>query len=187
MATPDGETFGCYEDVGKSVLNGNARPRKNRPVEVVADIGVVSLSNGDYCIVDSWVADAVGKVAWQSHDFGYGRTRVRMPNGTFRNMYLHHFVLFLSGATIKDGMVVDHVNRDTRDNRASNLRVVSQSQNLRNRKSVASSGHAGIYQSGSKWEVRYKNAGKNHYVGAYSTIEEAINARKAYTKDVENV
>src|SRR5699024_11327987 len=46
------------------------------------------------------------------------------------NVLLHHLVL---PSKYKDGLLVDHINRDTRDNRRKNLRYVSRFESGMNR------------------------------------------------------
>lgn len=78
-----------------------------------------------------------------------------------------------------EGMVVDHKNGDTLDNRLENLRVVDKRTNMRNRKRWNKTGKRGVYK------VR-KPDGTVVYearlmVGAFATIEEAERAyQEAY-------
>lgn len=78
------------------------------------------------------------------------------------------------------GMVIDHINRDTLDNRRSNLRICTIQQNLRNQKrpnnktgyTGVSIGHKGKYNAQIK--VNYKKI----HLGTFDTIEEAYRERK---------
>ncbi len=78
---------------------------------------------------------------------------------------------------------IDHVDRDRLNNRAGNLREVTQQQNLKNKGTYSSnkSGHPGVhwYSRYSKWHAGISNNRKNIDLGYYDTIEEAVAARKA--------
>lgn len=81
---------------------------------------------------------------------------------------------------------IDHVNGDRTDNRAENLREVSNSENHRNRparKDMDSDAVFGVSRSanGTRWKVQI-GAGKNKYLGTFDTKAEAIAARKAAEK-----
>lgn len=82
-----------------------------------------------------------------------------------------------------DGLVVDHINGDTLDNRRSNLRAVPQSVNLRNTDRLRSnnaSGHVGVqfYPNAKKgWRAFIVADGKRYALGSFVTKEEAIEAR----------
>lgn len=85
---------------------------------------------------------------------------------------------------------VDHINECRNDNRYSNLRVVSHSANLMNRKAAFSSnkhsGMRGVHlqtQTG-KWRARLKHMGKEIHIGVFDTIELA---RAAYLSRVESL
>jgi len=76
---------------------------------------------------------------------------------------------------------IDHINRVKDDNRLENLRDVSRSQNKQNQGASIRNkvGIKGVYpyrnngkQTG-KWAAAICHRGKGHFLGAYSTIEEA--------------
>lgn len=71
---------------------------------------------------------------------------------------------------------LDHINQVKNDNRISNLRVVSQSQNMQNL-----SGLKGITwdTSRKKWCARIKVMYKTIYLGRFDNKDEAIAARKS--------
>lgn len=73
------------------------------------------------------------------------------------------------------GLQVDHINHDTLDNRRSNLRVCSQAENLRNRRSrIGASRFKGVSPSGTgKWRADIRLNGKAKYLGTFPTEEQA--------------
>lgn len=77
---------------------------------------------------------------------------------------------------------VDHIDGDTGNNRFSNLRDVSHSMNMRNRRRSGqnASGCTGVYRmSGRSWAVQIDADGKRHYLGAYRDFDQAVLVRKA--------
>lgn len=79
-------------------------------------------------------------------------------------------------------MEIDHVNGDRTDNRITNLREASRSQNQRNRAfgSISKSGTAGVYWRESTRRFHVVICKK--YVGVYRTLDDAVAARKAAEK-----
>ena len=79
------------------------------------------------------------------------------------------------------GMVVDHVNRDRLDNRRSNLRVCTQSQNLANSPKLrgGSSRFKGVSIRRGRWRAQIGISGKIIHLG-YFTDEAA--AARAYNE-----
>ena len=78
-------------------------------------------------------------------------------------------------------MEVDHLNRNTIDNRKCNLKVCTRFENQQNLSSCRS-GHTGVYfkNRSRKWVANISKDKKRYYIGEYKTKEEAINARKEY-------
>jgi len=85
----------------------------------------ISLSNGGLAIVDDADAANVQQYVWWRTKSGPRKTYVRgWVNG--KRAYLHRFIMaFPSG-------IVDHINGDRMDNRRSNLRIVTNAQNIQN-------------------------------------------------------
>lgn len=86
-------------------------------------------------------------------------------------------------------MVVDHINHQTLDNTDNNLRVVTQSENMQNRKGATRTNISGIRgvtwnKSKQKWQSIIKVEGKEMYLGSFEKIEDAekvvTDARKTY-------
>lgn len=89
--------------------------------------------------------------------------------------------LYMTGAW--PAMQVDHINRQTDDDRFGNLRECNQSQNKSNSRIYRNntSGHPGVRYDSSKSRARYRalvtKDGEMHHIGWFLTIEEAIKAR----------
>jgi hypothetical protein len=104
-------------------------------------------------------------------------------------VYLHQLVLGVDSKTIG---VIDHINHNTLDNRKSNLRIIEQIHNTKNRQGKNSnntSGYRNVSKIGKWWVVQLQIEGKNtqlkkfpldqvHEAGAY-----AEEMRKQYYGD----
>jgi len=95
-----------------------------------------------------------------------------------RTVYMHREIM-----KARKGLVVDHKNCRTWDNRRCNLRVCTPKQNQANRgPRGGSSQYVGVLRRGDAWEARISYRGKLLCLGRYNTQIEAAKARdrKAY-------
>lgn len=133
----------------------------------------IPLTRGAYAIVDAAEYDALIGFTWQLATNGYATRNTSDRRGA----YMHRQIL-----NPPAGMHVDHVNGDKLDNRRCNIRVCTQSENLRNQKlSVRnSSGVKGVcyHKGGKKWAASIRTNHKTTHLGLFSTIEEAAQARR---------
>jgi hypothetical protein len=76
------------------------------------------------------------------------------------------------------GLLPDHINGLTLDNRRANLRPVTKSQNGMNAsvRRDSSTGLRGVFRSGRKFEAKIKVNGKRHYLGSFPTAQAAYEA-----------
>jgi len=93
--------------------------------------------------------------------------------------YLHRFLM-----KSPEGLLVDHIDRNTLDCRKSNLRLVTKRQNQQNIKTErdgTASGHRNVYRvSGShKWEVKVLSSGSYTRGGCFERLEDAIEAARS--------
>jgi len=87
---------------------------------------------------NSWVAKKVGDFAGTFDKTGYWKTSL---NG--KSFLVHRIVWQLFNGDIADGMVIDHIDRDSTNNKIENLRMVTTSVNSRN-SSMYSTNSTGI-------------------------------------------
>lgn len=95
-----------------------------------------------------------------------------------KRILLHRFLLGLNRFKSFDE-VVDHINRDRKDNRLKNLRVVTQKENTRNGSGQAgrTSGVPGIYYDThlQRWRGQRRCGDVVYTIGLHKTKESAIN------------
>ncbi len=98
------------------------------------------------------------------------------------NKNAHRWIFEVMGVPIPEGMQVDHINHIKDDNRWCNLRLVTASENAKNRtiNSNNKSGVAGVnwYKITNRWQAHIKHLGKRIHLGYFKVFSEAVNARK---------
>jgi hypothetical protein len=118
----------------------------------------------------------VDQYSWSYHKSGYACAKVNS-----KHTKLHRFILQLE---VGDKRSVDHINGDKLDNRKSNLRICTHSQNTKNRSpnTNGKSTYKGVdYQKRtSTWRARIRVDYKHIYLGDYRTeLEAALAYNKA--------
>lgn len=89
-----------------------------------------------------------------------------------KNVALHRMLMSAEGTN------VDHINRDTLDNRRCNLRICDHAENMRNRKQPAHSKqpYKGVEACKGSWRARIRVDGQRYHLGTFETPEEAYAA-----------
>lgn len=99
-----------------------------------------------------------------------------------RKFYLAHRIIWALYHGEAPELEIDHVNGIRTDNRISNLRSVSHSQNARNRKisSKNTSGTMGVNwnKAEQKWNARIRRRDCEVFLGHFEKLEDAVAARK---------
>lgn len=102
---------------------------------------------------------------------------------------LHKVIMkrILNGADIPSDKVIDHINRNRLDNRRSNLRLCTVTQNAINRsKKESSSRYIGVSwkKTKNKWYAQIKQNKKVKYLGLFECEKEAA---KRYNEEAINL
>ena len=132
-------------------------------------------SSEDQELFDKWV--------WGIHKpRNYYLIRGEYINGKQISIKFHRCVAERMGLIIK-GLEVDHINRNSLDNRRCNLRIATRSLNGANRvkQTNNTSGFKGVnwFAETNRWRARLKANGKETHLGYFLSITEAA---KAYDK-----
>lgn len=94
----------------------------------------------------------------------------------------HRLIWVMVSGSIDETLVIDHINGVGTDNRLVNLRLVSHSENQKNLtlRRANTSGAIGVHWNTekNKWHARIYVDGVQKFVGYYSSLEDAISARK---------
>lgn len=140
----------------------------------------IELKNGGSTLVDDEDFEELSKSQWLNTHRGYvvryvGKSILRM----------HRVVMDLS---LDDERCVDHINGNRLDNRRSNLRVCTKSENAKNRKvyRTNTSGYRGVswHKKNKKWQAKIKSNGKVIYLGEFTVIEDAAEAYRVAANEL---
>lgn len=109
---------------------------------------------------------------------GRGRVKLRIGGKQVQASRVAWTLLY---GPVPEGMEVDHINGDDRDNRPENLRLATYPENGRNRGVQRNNrlGVKGVTRAKAGYKAHIKVLGKHTYLGYFSTIEEADQAYKA--------
>lgn len=134
----------------------------------------IMLSSGHVCLVDDEDFGAVSRWSWFPHKARQAADKVyAYAKIAKKATSMHRFIMQPT-----DGQEVDHANGDPLDNRRSNLRLCTRSQNCANiRRRPGSSGYVGVHPRNNRWAASVHKDGKKIGVGVFPTAEEAARAR----------
>ena len=127
--------------------------------------------------------DVTGKLYWKSttsnrvsagDEAGYESQGYRRVTVLGKRVMAHKLVWFLVTDEWPD-FELDHIDLDRSNNKFSNLRKASRSENFFNKTKYATntSGYKGVTKRKNKWIAQIAANGKHHYLGIFDTVEEA--------------
>ena len=136
----------------------------------------ITLSCGSVVLIDVCDIHLSASRKWRFRRSGGVRSYEYVTANTdAKQLFLHREIMCAS-----PGQVVDHINEDRLDNRRANLRFVTLTQNMRNRKkhsSGVSSRFKGVCSTKSRrWKAFIRNGEKQLYLGTFDNESEAAYA-----------
>jgi hypothetical protein len=157
-------------------MNRTHRYKTNKVIYPGDDTAFIELKGGRHVIVDeadaSWLTDLA---FWRLNGMKrYAVARCRNSNDHV-NIFMHRIIL-----NVDNGFYVDHINGNGLDNRRSNLRQCTKSENQWNSRiqSNNTSGFKGVDWSKlkNKWRAKIKVGGVRIELGYFDDIEMASEA-----------
>lgn len=149
--------------------------------ELLLTQGQVSIiADDDY----GWLSEVNWHAAWDSKNKSFRAIRALGPRLKQRKIRMHNAIWEHHNGPIPDGYTVDHVNRDTLDNRLSNLRLATPSQQNQNRiqrggGDTSTYRGVGWNKATGKWTAKISVDGKHIFLGHYADEVEAALVRDA--------
>ena len=148
----------------------------------------IVLTQGKTAIVDDGDFEWLSQWKWYAYYNKFRdrweprRNYGRRPNRTTIRMY-RAIMDCVSG----DGKIVDHINHNALDNRRSNLRIATHSQNIAHQKGAQKGNACGLLginwrEKSQRFVARIQKDKKIFYLGSFPTAEEAVIARDMAAK-----
>lgn len=115
---------------------------------------------------------------WRATEYPNGWVYITSKVGN-KTVLLHRYIM-----DCPEGLVVDHLNHDTLDNRRINLRICTQSDNMKNKKFKGMSYEA---IEGGKWRVRRTKNGIKYDLGFFKDYNEALEEAKKLDEKLKEI
>ncbi len=142
---------------------------------------LIALTQGEVALVDADKYEELNQFNWSAKwnpstsSFYAHRAICGGAGARFTTVTMHAAVLGRAS-----GMMIDHLEGNTLDNRICKLRHVTPQQNSQNQKLLKSnvSGYRGVYfhRGNGKWRARITVDGKKKSLGLFETVEAAASA-----------
>jgi hypothetical protein len=169
----------CVEPCGRCCPR--FRPKHQPPVRLPPPeppndkVKLIALTRGLFAMVDAADFELVNQYKWCASRSGRGNKfyAVRMNKGKLQGM--HRFLM-----NPPEGMVTDHIDGNSLDNRRGNMRNCTQQQNnYSTRQRPGRSGCVGVTPNakGDKWVARIRKDGEETYLGTFVDKQEAVRVR----------
>ena len=136
----------------------------------IDDTRLIPLTKGKFATVDAADYDWLSSFKWHLTFYGYAATR-----HCKKIIYMHREILMLP-----KGVSGDHIDGDKLNNRRSNLRPASKSENSCNWNRIrrdSTSGFRGVSLCSRGWRAYITLMGRQKHGGYFSSAEEAARAR----------
>lgn len=167
------KSCGCLQKETMSIIH-----KKYNTYDLTGEYGIGYTSKGEEFYFDLEDYDLIKDYCWFKNDKGYILTNIYV-DGKPKSLLMHNLIM-----DCPNDMLVDHKNgSDTvNDNRRYNIRIGTQSDNMKNRKinSNNKSGYKGVilHKQSGKW-MAYITNNKKRISKLFSKIEDAVNWRES--------
>lgn len=148
----------------------------------------IPLSQGQFAIVDVEDYEWLNQWKWTAWWSSKTRSFYAVRNEYITRKNVKRIIMSRQILNCPKGMIADHKNHDTLNNRRYNLRIATTSQNTCNsgKRRNNTSGFKGVmlHPATGKWRARIKKNYKTIDLGCFKTPEEAHEAYKLAAKDL---
>lgn len=148
--------------------------KKYNEYDLSGNYGIGYTTNGKEFYFDLEDYDKIKDYCWFKNDSGYILSVLKKIDGKQKRIRMHNLLIGDYG--------IDHINNNKFDNRKSNLRKVTASQNNMNKRlrQDSTSGYTGVYwgKQHNKWMAKIVVCGKQIHLGFFDNFEDAVKARK---------
>ena len=153
-----------------------SRKKKSNEYDINGDFGVGITSNtGAEFYFDIEDYERIKDYCWNEHALSNGYHSLEAWQQTTKKIVRMPWVIM--------GKWCDHINHNPLDNRKSNLRFVSQQENVYNRgiQKTNTSGVIGVYwlKDRNKWRAQLRKSGEQVHISDHTDFLSAIKARLA--------
>jgi hypothetical protein len=145
-------------------------PRHQVTQPLDTDYRFIPLTQNQVAIVDAIDYEWLSQWHWTAAFSKNTMTFYARCNKGRTKVYMHRLIL-----GCKSGQQGDHRDHDTLNNRRTNLRICTHSDNMKNARMQRNntSGFKGVERSGNKWEARICANRTRIYLGSFVTPQEA--------------
>ncbi len=147
---------------------------------------ILKLTQGQVTLVDIEDLPIIAEYRWHaswnpSKKAYYATSSINVSYKKQKTIRLNRLIM-----DTPKGLVVDHIDGDTLNNRKSNLRVCTPSQNCNNKGTYKTSttGHKGVTRVKNTYEVYVNTGGKKTYIGCSRIYEEAVKMQEEASKRI---